>query len=62
LRFLVQQDIVVIPRTSKVERLSENAAIFDFALDKSEMTSIAALTRRDGRLVDFAFSGPQDWD
>ena len=32
LRFLVQQDIVVIPRTSKVERLSENAAIFDFAL------------------------------
>jgi 2,5-diketo-D-gluconate reductase B len=62
LRFLVQQDIVVIPRTSKVERLSENAAIFDFALDKSEMTSIAALTRRDGRLVDYAFSGPQKWD
>jgi 2,5-diketo-D-gluconate reductase B len=62
LRFLVQQDIVVIPRTSKVERLSENAAIFDFALDKSEMTSIAALARRDGRLVNFAFSGPQDWD
>jgi 2,5-diketo-D-gluconate reductase B len=62
LRFLVQQDIVVIPRTSKVERLSENAAIFDFALSKSEMTSIAALARRDGRLVNFAFSGPQDWD
>jgi 2,5-diketo-D-gluconate reductase B len=62
LRFLVQQDIVVIPRTSKVERLSENAAIFDFALSKSEMTSIAALARRDGRLVNFAFSGPQDRD
>jgi 2,5-diketo-D-gluconate reductase B len=62
LRFLVQQDIVVIPRTSKVERLSENAAIFDFALSKSEMTSIAALARRDGRLVDYAFSGPQKWD
>jgi 2,5-diketo-D-gluconate reductase B len=62
LRFLVQQDIVVIPRTSKVERLSENAAIFDFALSKSEMTRIAALARRDGRLVNFTFSGPQDWD
>ena len=35
LRFLVQQDIVVIPRTSKVERLSENAAIFDFALERA---------------------------
>src|SRR5215471_9374727 len=32
LRFLVQQNILVIPRTSKVERLAENAALFDFAL------------------------------
>jgi 2,5-diketo-D-gluconate reductase B len=62
LRFLVQQDIVVIPRTSKVERLSENAAIFDFTLGKSEMASISALARRDGRLVKVAFSGPQDGD
>src|SRR5262249_22559170 len=29
LRFLVQQGIVVIPRTSRVERLKENLAIFD---------------------------------
>ena len=62
LRFLVQQDIVVIPRTSKVERLSENAAIFDFALDAREMTDIAALGRRGDRLVNFSFSGPQQWD
>ena len=32
LRYLVQQGIVVIPRTSKVERLAENIAIFDFEL------------------------------
>ena len=62
LRFLVQQSIVVIPRTSKVERLSENAAIFDFALSEPEMASIAALARRDGRLVNFAFAGQQKWD
>jgi 2,5-diketo-D-gluconate reductase B len=43
LRFLVQQKIVVIPRTSKVERLSENAAIFDFVLSDKEMAQIAAL-------------------
>ena len=62
LRFLVQQDIVVIPRTSKVERLAENAAVFDFALGEAEMASIAALARRDGRLVNSAFSRQQEWD
>ena len=62
LRFLVQQDIVVIPRTSKVERLSENAAIFDFTLSKSEMDEIARLGSRDGRLVDWAYSGRIKWD
>jgi 2,5-diketo-D-gluconate reductase B len=62
LRFLVQQNIVVIPRTGKVERLSENAAIFDFALSEPEMASIAALARRDGRLVNSAFSAQQNWD
>jgi 2,5-diketo-D-gluconate reductase B len=62
LRFLVQQNIVVIPRTSKVERLSENAAIFDFALGAQEMAHISALARRDGRLVSSAFSRQQEWD
>ena len=62
LRFLVQQDIVVIPRTSKAERLTENAAIFDFTLSEPEMASIAALAHRDGRLVNFSFSGRPSWD
>ena len=39
--FLVQH-IVVITRTSEVERLSENAAIFDFTLSETEMEQIAA--------------------
>jgi 2,5-diketo-D-gluconate reductase B len=62
LRFLVQQGIAVIPRTSRLERLSENAAIFDFALVEAEMSAIARLARRDGRLVDYAFSGTPKWD
>ena len=48
LRFLVQQQIIVIPRTSKVERLSENAAIFDFTLSDNEMAQIAALAHGGG--------------
>lgn len=60
LRWLVQQGIGVIPRTSRVERLSENIDIFDFELTEAEMQQIGALARPDGRLVDWAWS-PQ-WD
>jgi diketogulonate reductase-like aldo/keto reductase len=62
LRYLVQQNVVVIPRTSKVERLSENAAIFDFTLSEHEMRDIAALGHRDGRIVDWSYSGRMKWD
>jgi len=62
LRYLVQQHIVVIPRTAKVERLKENAAIFDFVLSNKEMAEIAALAHRRGRVVDWAYSGTQKWD
>ena len=62
MRFLVQRGIVVIPRTSRVERLSENLAIFDFVLSEAEMAEIARLARRDGRIVDYAYSGSPNWD
>jgi 2,5-diketo-D-gluconate reductase B len=62
LRWLVQQDIVVIPRTSKLERLSSNAAIFDFALSDEEMANIRALAHPRGRVVNFSFSGAPEWD
>ena len=62
LRYLVQQDIAVIPRTSKVERLSENIAVFDFQLSTNEMAEIETLAGRDGRIIDYAFSGSPKWD
>jgi len=60
LRWLVQQDIIVIPRSAKVERLSENFAIFDFELTPAEMEQIGALAHRRGRVVDW--SGSPNWD
>ena len=51
LRWIVQQGLVAIPKTSKVERLSENLAVFDFALSEAEMARMSALTRPDSRLV-----------
>jgi diketogulonate reductase-like aldo/keto reductase len=51
LRWLVQQGIIVVPRSSKVERLKENMAIFDFELTDAEMAEIGGLKRPDGRVV-----------
>jgi 2,5-diketo-D-gluconate reductase B len=62
LRWLVQQGIAVIPRTSRIERLSENRALFDFVLAEPEMAEIQSLAHRDGRLVDYAYSGSPKWD
>jgi 2,5-diketo-D-gluconate reductase B len=60
LRYLVQEGAVVIPRTSKVERLSENLDVFDFALSAAEMDEIRKLARPGGRVVDW--TGAPDWD
>jgi diketogulonate reductase-like aldo/keto reductase len=62
LRWLIQQDIVVIPRTSRIERLAENFALSDFKLADAEMAEIGALASRDGRIVDYAYSGSPEWD
>ncbi len=60
LRWLVQQGVGAIPRTSKVERLAENIAIFDFSLTDAEMAEISGLAHPGGRLVDWAWS--PKWD
>ena len=60
LRWLVQQGIVVIPRTSRIERLEENIDLFDFELSDAEMKEIAGLARRGGRIVDWTWS--PKWD
>ncbi len=52
LRWIVQQPgLIAIPKTAKVERLSENLAIFDFALTDAEMARIDALKQPGSRLV-----------
>jgi 2,5-diketo-D-gluconate reductase B len=61
LRFLVQQNIVVIPRSSKAKRLAENAAIFDFSLSDGEMADIFKLSGAGRRLIPAGFGRP-DWD
>jgi diketogulonate reductase-like aldo/keto reductase len=52
LRWLVQQGIPVIPRTSRNERLFENYAIFDFELSDAEMSEISSAARHRTRVAD----------
>jgi 2,5-diketo-D-gluconate reductase A len=53
LRWLIQQDVIAIPRTTKVSRAEESFDIFDFELSDGEMKRIHALARPDGRLGDW---------
>ncbi|MEO0820208.1 MAG: aldo/keto reductase [Pseudomonadota bacterium] len=57
LRWHVQQpDVVAIPRTSNPERVPENLAIFDFALEPAEMEALNALRSKPMRICDYDFS------
>jgi diketogulonate reductase-like aldo/keto reductase len=60
LRWLVQQNVSAIPRTSRIERLSENIDIFDFALSAEEMDEISQMGSAQGRLTDYGFA--PKWD
>ncbi len=51
LRWLVQQDIIVIPGSGTPARQQENFDVLDFALTPAEMDAIAALKRPDSRVV-----------
>lgn len=64
LRWLLQQNVIAIPRTSKVSRAEENFDIFDFQLSEEEVDRIHALARPDGRLgdwIDPAFKWDEEW-
>jgi len=43
IRWLLQQEIITIPRTSKKERIYENANVYDFNLSDEDMNTITSL-------------------
>lgn len=61
LRYLLQRDIIAIPKSTHVERMKQNLDVFDFALTQEEMESIRPLDKprdfhyshRDPELVKF---------
>jgi diketogulonate reductase-like aldo/keto reductase len=60
LQWLLQQGLIVIPRTAKPDHMAANLAAEDFVLSEAEMAEIGKLKRADGRVVNPPHS-PQ-WD
>ncbi|MDQ8738595.1 aldo/keto reductase [Paenibacillus sp. LHD-38] len=57
LRFLIQRDVVVIPKTVNKNRMEENFNVFDFTLTVEEMEKIVALDT--GESLFFSHYDPQ---
>ena len=53
LRFLVQQGIPAIPKTTNIERMKENFDIFDFSLDGQDMAVLKGLNLHDAGTRDY---------
>ena len=47
LRWGLQRNAVVLPKSTHRERIEENARIFDFTLGDEEMATLDALNRMD---------------
>lgn len=52
LRWLIQREIVAIPKSVRKERMAENFAIFDFELDRDDVAAIAALDQKTSSFFD----------
>jgi diketogulonate reductase-like aldo/keto reductase len=48
LRWAIQHGAIVIPKSSRRERIVENAELFDFELDDEAITALDTLDRTDG--------------
>lgn len=47
LRYLIQRDVVVIPKSVHRERMEQNLDVFDFVLDDGDMQAIEALDEKE---------------
>lgn len=54
LRFLIQSDVIVIPKSTHIERMEQNFDVFDFTLDATDMDAIQALNEEQTQFFDHA--------
>ena len=51
LRYLLQRDVIIIPKSSKIERMKQNIDIFDFELNKEDMDKILELDTKHSLVI-----------
>ena len=52
LRFLLQEGVVIIPKSVKKERMEQNFNIFDFELTEEDMNKIRSLDMGESLFID----------
>lgn len=57
LRWLIQRDVIIIPKSVRVERMKQNLDIYDFELSREDMAEIARLDT--GRSLFFDHHDPE---
>jgi diketogulonate reductase-like aldo/keto reductase len=62
LRWLMQQNVAAIPRSSDPQRIADNFKVFDFTLSDDEMKRISALKRPNGRIANPVERVSGGWD
>lgn len=61
LRWLIQREIVVIPKTTRKERMIENFNVFDFNLSSDDMSKIATLDDKNSLFFDHRDPKMVEW-
>ena len=61
LRWQIQRGVVVIPKSTHIERMEENFNVFDFALDDEDMKKIAELDKAESSFFSHQDPNMVEW-
>ena len=61
LRWNIQRGVVIIPKSTHIERIQENLAIWDFSLSDKDMAAIAALDQGRSQIIDHSAADTAKW-
>ncbi len=61
LRWLIQREVVVIPKSVRPERMAQNLDVFDFTLTDDQMTQIATLDTGTSQFFDHRDPAMVSW-
>lgn len=61
LRYLIQRDVIVIPKSTHKERMIENMDVFDFSLSEEDMQAITTLDQKKSLFLSHTDPGMVKW-